>query len=494
MNKVLVIGIDALDSVTLSKLYPHLQNFRKLKENTPNINFDGVFPPDSPTSWGSIYTGLNPAKHGIVLFTDPLQRVNKMISNDVDDSTIHRRTFWDIAGKMGKKVCILPHLLGYPAWQVNGIMIGRSGVTKDVQVFPQEISKKHDLSQFKWALDLFPGRDKKKYIETARDQILREMNFSLEILKNNEWDLFFVSFGELDTIQYSFWNYYDEMDPSYPGNNQYENVIIDFYKIYDDVIGKFLSSIDPETIVIIVSDHGIGSRPVKLININELFRRKSFLTLKNEPKKESNSVPLIIQLKRYLLKTIDKYDLGNMAAIALRMLPKGKDWFIASNHIDWENSMAYLTDQSGIKNYPYGGIVIKRNIKMGYEELRNIIIKEILQFNDPVTGENIVKWICKREELYEGEYIDRYPDIIFELRDDYGAGTTTPAQLFDKSLSHNIAPGCHKQHHSTFLISGVNNRILSKNDMNLMDVTPTILDLLGIDWENRNFDGKSIFK
>ena len=497
MSKVLVIGIDALDSVTLAKLEQDLPNFHRLKEETPNINFDGVFPPDSPTSWASIYTGLNPAKHGIVLFVDPLKKVSTMITKDVDDSTIRGKTFWDIAGKSGKRVCIALHLLGYPVWPVNGIMVGRSSVTKDVQAYPQEISKKYDLSQFRWELDPFPGRNKKKYIEFAKNRIFREMTFGLKVLSECEWNLFFISFGELDPIQYSFWNYYDEKDPSYPGDNPYKNVIPEFYKLCDYVIGKFLSSMDSETVTIVVSDHGIGSRPVELINVNEFLRRKDLLTLKESKKRRANSSSTqVMQLKRTIVTIVDKYDLGNVAALFLRLFPKGKDWFVASQHIDWESSMAYLTDQSGIKNYPYGGIMIKKEViqKMEYEELRNSIIKEFLKIEDPATGEEIVKWICKREELYSGEYSDSYPDILFELNEDYGAGATTPAPFLDKSLTHNIAPGCHKQHHATFLISGVSDKKVVKNNMTLMDVAPTILNLLGIEWKRFEFDGECILR
>ena len=225
MRKILVIGIDALDSVTLNKLRQDLPVFNRLMEDTPDIKFDGVFPPDSPTSWASIYTGLNPSRHGIILFVDPLKRVSTMITKDVDDSTIRGKTFWDIASKMGKKVCVIPHLLGYPVWPVNGLMIGRSGINKDVQLFPEELAPKLNLAQFKWELDLFPGRDKDKYINLVESQLKREKDFVLDIMKDIDWDLFFVSFGELDPIQYSFWNYYDMNDPSYPGNNPYEGVI-----------------------------------------------------------------------------------------------------------------------------------------------------------------------------------------------------------------------------------------------------------------------------
>ena len=129
------------------------------------------------------------------------------------------------------------------------------------------------------------------------------------------------------------------------------------------------------------------------------------------------------------------------------------------------------------------------NVFLAYDHSKN----EFSEIKDPITDEKIVEWIVKREELYSGEYIDNYPDILFELKEDFGAGIMTPAELFDKSMSHNIAPGCHKQHHATFLISDANNKRLSKNNMKLMDVTPTILDILGIDWQRFDFDGESIF-
>ena len=66
VNKVSVIGIDSMDSLLLLKYIDKLPNFKKLRENTPDIKMSSVFPPDSDTAWASIYTGLNPARHGVV--------------------------------------------------------------------------------------------------------------------------------------------------------------------------------------------------------------------------------------------------------------------------------------------------------------------------------------------------------------------------------------------------------------------------------------------
>jgi predicted AlkP superfamily phosphohydrolase/phosphomutase len=495
MKRVLVIGIDALDSVTISKLANKLPALGRLKRANDNITFDGVFPPDSPTSWASIYTGLDPAKHGIVLFVDPLNKAGTMITKEVNDNNIRGKTFWDIAGHHGKKVCIMPHLLGYPVWPVNGIMIGRSGITRDVQCYPKELTDKYELSQFEWRLNLFPGRNINGYIKKVKEQVDREMGLALRMLSENDWDLFFVSFGELDVIQYSLWNYYDEKDPSYPGKNIYGNLIPEFYEYYDNLIQTIFSAIDLDTVVIIVSDHGIGSRPVKLININELLRRQDILKcMGNHQTKKRLDLLRLARLKKLILNVVNKYQLGNIGAVALRFLPKGKEWFISSQ-IDWNKSLAYLTDQSGIKNYPYGGIMIVKNnlADYSYDTLRERIMQYLSEVTDPDNGQKIVNWILKREDLYRGDYLGNYPDIVFELDDSYGAGIETPAHLFGKSLSHAIVPGCHKQHHATFLISGVDDRKIMKNHMNLMDVSPTILDLLGIDSGNYNFDGSSIF-
>jgi predicted AlkP superfamily phosphohydrolase/phosphomutase len=495
MTKVLVIGIDALDSVSLSQLESDLPTFSKLREESRDVQFDGVFPPDSPTSWGSIYTGLNPAKHGIVLFVDILSRTSTMVNKDVDDKTIRGKTFWDIASGMGKRVCILPHLLGYPPWSVNGVMVGRSGVTQKARVCPQSVSDDYDVSEFRWDLDLFPGREKDTYIHLTKQQIERETKLAMQLFKELEWDLFFVSFGELDPIQYSYWNSYDENDPTYRANNRYKNVIPDFYKLYDEIIARFLAATDADTTTIVVSDHGIGSRPVNLVNLNEALRKIGMITIQNGKKSATRSMSPSARLKLFILKAVDKYELGNIAAKALRVFPKGKDWIVSSHPIDRKNSIAYLTDQSGIKNYPYGGIQVNtENVKDGdYEQVRDSIIEALLKITDPGTGERVAKWAVKREELYEGAYIERYPDIVFELEDGYCAGMMTPAPMFGRSIMHNLSPGYHKQHHAVFLLSNVQERSISKKEATLTDVAPTILDLLSIDWRRYDFDGRSIF-
>lgn len=486
MARVAVIGIDALDSSTIHQLGAALPTFRSMAEENPGLSCDGVFPPDSPTSWATIFTGVNPAKHGIVLFLDPLARVSRMIQQDVDDTSMRGRTVWDIAGREGRRVCVALHLLGYPVWAVNGIMVGRSGVSPDVQVYPDEAFDRVNADRFKWDLNLFPGRNKRRFLEDARHQIEAEAEVVGRLLHHEKWDLFVGSFGELDIIQYAFWNYFDKSDPTYRAASSYSQVIPDFYELFDRLVGRLFSGVPDDVVKIVVSDHGIGSRPKSTLNVNELLRRQGLLTTRHQSSgaTDSSRTPVVslLRLRRALVRFVDEFDLGNVGALVLKSFPSLKEVLVAGQNVDYRASRAYLTDQSGIKVYPYGGIVVREDLmtRSEYHEVCARIIEAMRAVEGTGALGPPVVWIRRREDLYTGEKIDRYPSLLFELREDLGASGETPGPLFGTASAHNVVPGCHKQHHATFLASGLAGRTFSRRAITLTDVTPTILDLLGI--------------
>ena len=160
--------------------------------------------------------------------------------------------------------------------------------------------------------------------------------------------------------------------------------------------------------------------------------------------------------------------------------------------IDMDRTVAYLSSFAGPKSYPHGGIEIAReNLNgVGYEELRTRLIRELAGLSDPDTGAELMEWIARREELYSGPHVSHFPDIVFELKEGYGVywGIHTP--LIGTAYEHNLASGGHKKD-AVFLISG-SDREPARREMTLMDIAPTILDLLGVEGDF-GFDGRSIF-
>ena len=52
-----------------------------------------------------------------------------------------------------------------------------------------------------------------------------------------------------------------------------------------------------------------------------------------------------------------------------------------------------------------------------YEALRDRLVAELLALRDPGTGERVVQAVYRREELYEGPFLDLLPDLVFDLGD-----------------------------------------------------------------------------
>jgi len=487
VSKIMIIGIDSMDSVLLSKFEKDLPNLRRIKENSPDVRMISVFPPDSDTAWASVYTGLNPAKHGVVHFLDPLEKSVTLQTQETDHSTVQGKTFWDFAG-MHKKVCILLPHIGYPPWQVNGVMVARSSIGKGVKVFPESVADNYDLSTLEGVGGVPSKREKslKKFIEDHKRLISNEIKFSLEMLKADDWGVFFTYSSSLDAIQHYFWNYCDEADSAYQRGNPFKNVIKDFYALYDVMVGKLISSVDDETAIIILSDHGHGGRPPKLININELLRISGFINVKN--KNPTNNI--LEKLKSKSVEWISRYDLGWIASKILKVFPKFKEFYSVSHSLDLNSSLAYVTDLSGIKAYTYGGIKINKD-KLAPDDYE-IVREKIIQILKRELAEKIIR-IAKREEVYYGEYLPKYPDILLQLKEGYGLGNKINAPVIDNAYTSNIVPGSHRGETPVFFILNSNKEVIRKN-MSLMDVAPTILDLLDIDWRRFDFDGESILE
>lgn len=500
MSKVLIIGIDSLDSTLLSRFEADLPNFRKLKERSPHMRLTSIFPPDSVPAWVSIYTGLNPARHGVINFINPADKTGKVLLTDIDNSSFQGNTFWDFAAMSGKKVCLVLPYAVYPAYPINGSMVCRTmkvvPSNYPLSTFPTSLSRKYQAVSSK--LNLFHGfpsaRQLTRCIKSFQECTLAEAELGLNMLQGEEWELFFMYFSAIDAVQHTFWSYFDETHPSYPGNNPHQDVIKNFYVLCDEMIGKFITAVGSDTAIIVLSDHGHGMRPVKLVNINEILRRKGLLVPKRKGLRSRNPLYETERLKRIASNFVTRYGIGNSALRLMQRFPLWKRIFASPASIDWEKTTAYVSDLSAIKSYSYGGVIVnKANLAdTEYEKMQHLLIKELAEIREPDTGEHLVRWICRREELYSGEYISKYPDILFELTSDYGIGWEIGGSLVGTGYMHRVQPGSHTRYSPVLLVSTAGAGKCLRKDITPMDISPSVLELLGISVQSE-FDGESIF-
>jgi len=503
--KLMVIGIDSLDPELLRRFAPHLPNFVGLRQGSPDIELRCIFPPDSIPAWVSIHTGLNPAQHGLIHVFDVFETQWQDILS-IDPSVFRGRTFWDYASQAGKRVLVLFPFVAFPPWEVNGLMVGRAmadrrrdggsawQTERELKACPPEARQQYGLPPFlKEVSGKHPGKNNlaARTLE-AHEEIREKAKLGLELSASTDWDLFFIFFGSLDVVQHSLWRYMDEADPTYPGPNPLQNLIRETYKLFDHVVGQLIDQ-HPDATVVVLSDHGHGMRPTKTVNINELLRQMGLLEAKGH---RLNPLPRAMEgLKRTVLDFVHQRELDYWL-LALGRAPvvssASKGLYMSTASIDMNRTVAYLSSFAGAKSYSHGGIEIKReNLNgVGYEELRDTLIEELAKIEEPDTGEKLMDWICRREELYAGPYISHFPDIVFELKGGYGVYWGIHTSLIGTAYEHNLASGGHKKD-AVFLISGTDREPV-RQKMSLMDLAPTILDLLRIK-NDSDFDGKSIY-
>lgn len=497
-KRVIVIGIDGLDRGLVEQYRDVMPNLHALMRRGTVIPMESVNPPDSNTAWASIYTGLNPAQHGFVQFMDPLARVQLISTQEVAAGVFQGRTFWDAASAAGRRVCLLLPHLAYPVWPVNGVMIGRSTVEDRVECYPASAEPRARLDRLN-TIKGFPGsrRGYPAYLKRVSALIDEEGVLGADYLRAGDWDLFFWYSSALDLIMHFFWHYADTTDPAYPGPNEYEGIIRDFHARYDRILGQMLAEAPAKVPVVLLSDHGHGMRPVRLLNINELLRREGLFVKQSSGARRSAALGLLERAKRVAVDLVGRYNLGPFASKVLKHVPAARRVFTNPLTVDWDKTVAYTTDLSGIKSYSYGGIIVRREglTAEGYEAIRERAIRVVREARDPDTGRSMVRMIARREDLYQGEHIEKYPDVVFDLEYGYGAGWAAGGELMSTSPGHSLVPGSHKADSAVLVIAVAKDQFICVDrPAELADVAPTIFALLGLDTDLSGCAGSSLLR
>jgi predicted AlkP superfamily phosphohydrolase/phosphomutase len=225
---------------------------------------------------------------------------------------------------------------------------------------------------------------------------------------------------------------------------------------------------------VLVSDHGQG-KMLRYVNLNAWLMSKDLLVLTSEGAKRLQQGDTITTLK------INGYD------YYARIKPK-----LTAHDIEWSKTKAYSVNNELI-NINLQGREGRGCVRAGeeYDEVREYVKEELLKLEDGMNRTGIVEEVYYREELYEGEHVNKLPDIMFTYKGDslyYNPSLNIgyfPHReiLYDKAPDHcfELERSAHHTRHGIFLAYGpdINEGKKVTNAENI-DVAPTVLHLLGI--------------
>jgi predicted AlkP superfamily phosphohydrolase/phosphomutase len=284
--KILVIGLDCAAPEILFE-DERLQNFRYLMEMGCYGTLESVTPPITVPAWMCMATSQDPGSLGVYGVRD---RVNYSYDGlkIANSKSIRQLSIWDQIALEGKKASIIGVPPSYPPRRTSGLSVGcflTPDPEQSVFTHPAELSQEI-LEQFgSYAVDVRGFRTENK--DWLKEEIFKMSRKQFEVarhyLRSTEWDYFqFVDIG-LDRIQHGFWKYHDPQHRKHESGNPYENVIRDYYRHLDEQVGSMLELLTEDTLVLILSDHGV-KRLDGGFCINEWLIQEGYLVLNEYPR------------------------------------------------------------------------------------------------------------------------------------------------------------------------------------------------------------------
>ena len=451
MKRLIMVGIDGMDYKVIEDNLGILPNIRSMIRNDRSSCIRSVFPPDTTPAWSTIFTGLDPSQHGIINFVNVGDKTNQYKPTVVNDSFFMGKTLWDRLNRAGKKAVVLLPINIYPGWEINGLMITRG--SKGIEIWPKEKYELYNPDKDLLSLDgkFISSGQMGRFLSELNRKMDEEMRLTRLALENEDFDFMFTYFSTLDAVQHAFWNLCDKDHPEYPGDNQYSNAILDMYVKMDTYIGKILKTAGSST-VIVLSDHGHGARPVYTARINQMLKNAGLLVPAKAEKKHKKP-GIKSKLKHYAINYVGKFGIPSPLLKLAREFPVWKKLFASSTDLNFQHTKAYLSDLSAIKNYSFGGIRINGDDK---SKIADQVISALKDIKIPGEENKAFVWIGRREELYSGENIDKFPEVLFHLDERYGAEWELGDKVFEKKgFMYKLSPGSHKWLTGVFMYRGL---------------------------------------
>lgn len=503
-RQLLIIGLDGatfdlIEPWVAAGDMPHLGRLMQQGAWGP---LRSTIPPMTFPAWSTMMTGVNPGRHGIFDFT---RRQPGCYAVEFVNAT-HRRypTLWRLLSDAGCRVGVMGLPTMYPPEPVNGFLIAGfdAPVTTGIDasfVYPRQLFDeiRRNVGEYRITdfQELHIGPNWHVDALTKMQAALRDRLAIAEYLLTREaWDCFMVLFGESDTVSHHFWMFHDPSSPRFDahlaGNAPYADAIRTIYKQLDAAVGRLIAAV-PKAAVIVLSDHGFGGTGDKVLYLNRWLAGQGYLHFKRGPNLMGRGVQLAKRLGLRLLPSTWQE----------QVFRRGGGWLanrLESNarfsSIDWAGTRAYSEETNtcpaiwlNLAGREPAGVIPTSD----YETLCDEIIGHLEDWHNPDSGEPIIARAWRREELYQGPFVDKAPDIILELALDDGYAYTcqsslgrsgphlrrlTPAEYIGaKGQSMN---GSHRPE-GILIMAGPGVRPGQRLvGANLMDVAPTILALL----------------
>ena len=275
--KVAIFGLDGADWEILDPLIKagRVPNLAKLKARGAWAMMKSMDPMLSPILWTTAATGRPPEAHGVIDFLVRDTTTGK--PTPVSSRARKVKALWNITGDVGKTSAFVGWWATWPAEQVEGTIVS-DRVAYSTFSFTPDLK---DPAGATWPPDYFDklrpaliapekvtDAELRRFADATPEEFRRLAGIvagarsyhaaGLDILKRGQPDLFSVYYQGIDEVGHRFQHF---MPPkmgmvSDEDFRRYRGAVEAYYVYQDGLLGEVLGRLDPNTVVMVLSDHG----------------------------------------------------------------------------------------------------------------------------------------------------------------------------------------------------------------------------------------------
>ncbi len=419
------VGLPLVQDLIARGVVPTLA---RLAETGTMAPMRSSIPTISSVSWTNCITGRNPGKHGIYGFTDLKPGTLALFFPNFGN--VRGDTLWDVAGRAGKRSIVLNVPGTYPARPLEGLLVsGFVAVNLERAVYPASLLPRLRAEGYKIDVDYADAdRRPEAFFADLTATLEARRRVYRRLLGEEPWDLFIGVITECDRLHHYFWDQW--VDPGAPHHGRF----VDFYRRLDDVLGELVSALPQDVPLFVVADHG-HTLIHREFYPNAWLRAAGLLRFATAaPKGVADLDPatkvFVLDPGRVYVHRRGRFPLGKVdEAEARDLLGQVRDGLLA------------LRDES--PGAPAGGRPVPR--------------------------------VFARDELYHGPCLEAAPDLVVHFNDGYDPkGALARTEVFGRSA----LTGMHTYADALFM---VNRAGVDTEGLDILDLAPTILRLLGLD-------------
>ncbi|MFC6836512.1 alkaline phosphatase family protein [Halomarina ordinaria] len=433
--RVAFFGIDGVPYSLLSEHTDEFPNLASIASEGTAGAIDSIVPPESSACWPALTTGVNPGETGVYGFQD---RENGSYDTYVPmGRDVQATRVWDRVETADRDATVMNVPVTFPPQRnVQRMVSGFLSPSVDKAAYPDDL--RDTLQDLDYRIDvnakLGHQEEKAEFMEDAHATLDARFEAFKHYILEDDWDLFFGVFMTTDRVNHFLFKDYER-----DGENK--ELFMEFYRKVDDYLGQLRDMLDDDTTMVVASDHGFTSLDYE-VHCNQWLKEEGWLDFEGD----------------------DPSELGDISddTRAYSLIP-------GRFYINLEG------------REPRGSVS-----EEDYEAVRDELKADLEALEGP-DGEEVAWRVVTKEEAYRGDHDDIAPDLTvvpnhgFDLK----SGFKGEGDVFGVGPRN----GMHSFDNACLFIDDPDARV---GDADLLDIAPTLLDLMDVEYDRTSFDGSSL--